>query len=488
MKQFRVAIVLVVLVNIVVLAWLLLRSPADMVARPLDEVLAPLVADNTMAAHRYDLSDRGRELNLILISMDALRMDRTGIGGHDGGLTPNLDRFGDEAVVFHNAVSAAPWTLPSHMSVWTGRWPTVHGITNKLKLLSSDQMVETSLSPGISTFPDVLIREGWTAGGFTGGAGVQASYGFGRSFDQYLDDRYFGGMDHSAPPALEWARGQLGSPFFLFLHGYDTHGQYPLPEADLASLAYRGELDGGVEEQARLREAGLASIDNPGDPARLTPALSTEDVRFLGDVYDRKIRNADQRLGSFLAELKAMGLYDNSIIAIISDHGDEILDHGALDHGFTLYEEQLHVVMAIRFPGYARRHDVDTVVRTVDLFPTLFDAIGLAGPPGVNGESLLPVLRGEETEDRQAFAESDYRLFVHHRMLRQGDHKLILDLQDGKRELYNLAEDPHEQRDISSEQPRQTYEMEQDLRRWMETMGTNPQDYLGMQQTPISIF
>ncbi len=486
MKRTAPLFVLVVLANVLVIAWLLLRQPGEEVDTT-GGLSSALLADNTMEAARYDLSDR-ENLNVVLVSMDALRYDATGLGGSSAGLTPNMDAFADEAVVFHNAVTAAPWTLPSHMSVWTARWPSVHGVTNKLKLLAQDQMVETSLSPGIQTYPDVLIQEGFVAGGFTGGAGVQGRYGFGRGFDTYLDDRYFGGTDYSLPAALEWLGNHRGERIFLFLHGYDAHGQFDLAEGARGSLeGYAGSLDGTIDEQARLREQGLDAIENPGDLASLEGVLDAADAAFLRQVYDQKVRQADERLGQFMGQLRSMGLLDNTVVALISDHGDEFMEHGGVDHGATLYEEQLHVVMAIRFPGYARRHDVQEVVRTVDLFPTIFDSMGVAGPTGVDGVSLLPLLRGQKLEV-DAFAETDYRLFVHQRMIRQGNHKLILDLLDGGRELYDLSADPGEKKDLSSQDPRRTYEMEQALRRWMEATRTNPQDYLGVKQKPIEIF
>jgi len=484
-KQLKFIAVVVVLLNLAVVAWLLLRHE-DTTPQALDEVVADLAEDNTMAAARYDLTDRAGELNLILISLDALRWDRTGVAGNPDGLTPNLDAFAEEAVVFTDATSAAPWTLPSHMSVWTGRWPSVHGVTNKLKLLGSDQMAETALSPGIETYPDHLMRQGFTAAGFTGGAGVQGRYGFGRGFETYLDDRYFGGLDYSVPAALAWADEHRSERFFLFLHGYDTHGQYDLADGELSGIAYEGELNGSKDEQAELREGGLDAIAAPGDEPSVA-SLDAADAAFLEAVYDKKVRNADDRLGTFLGRLRAMGLYENSVIAIMSDHGDEFMEHGYVDHGPTLCQHQLHVAMMVRFPGYERRQDVDTPVRTIDLFPTLFDAMGLSGPGGVDGVSRLPLLRGED-QPIDVFAETDYRLFVHRRMIRQGDWKLTLDLQDGGRELFYLPDDPDEQNDLSSSEPRRTYEMEQALRSWMADTRTNPQDYLGLKQNPIEIF
>ena len=488
-QQLRLMIVLLVGVNIAIVGWLLMRP--DAVSGPDPDrqtaVLDDLLKDNTMEAARYDLSANADSLNVIFISLDALRYDRTGISGNPDGLTPNLDAFAEEAVVFHDVTAAAPWTLPSHMSIWTGRWPSVHTVTNKLSPLSGGKMVETSLSAGIQTYPDLLIRSGRTAVGFTGGAGVQNKYGFGRDFETYLDDRYFGGFDYSIPAALEWLGKNRDAPFFMFLHGYDVHGQYDLPESRRSSIAYDGALNGSIEEQAELREKGLANIENPGDRAHLQGTLDAADAGYLAAIYDRKVADADERVGRFLSQLKTMGLYDRSIIVILSDHGDEFMEHNGLDHGATLYQEQVHVVSMIRFPEYGRRQDIRAPVRTLDLFPTVFDALGLEGPSRVDGVSLLPLLRGEPL-DIGVFAETDYRLFVHDRMTRDGSYKLILNLLNGKRELYNLSDDPGEQRDISSQDPRRTYEMEQALRTWLEASKTNPQDYLGLEETPITIF
>ncbi len=491
MKQLRAIVVVIVLANAAVLLWLLARQPSEPgAARPADlsDVLEPLVDDATMSAARYDLSDRKDELSIVLISMDALRYDRTGFSGNTDGLTPNLDQLAEESVVFHNAISAASWTLPSHMSMWTARWPSIHRVTNKLTLLGADKMSETTLSAGIETFPNLLAQQGWTAVGFTGGAGVQGKYGFGRGFASYLDDRPFAGMDYSSPAALEWLQAHKDDgQFFLFLHGYDAHGQYALPESQIQGLSYEGALNGSTEEQAELREKGLQAIAKPGDDASLSGILDDADAHFLEAVYNKKVRDADQRLGAFLGELRRLGLLERTIVMVVSDHGDEFMEHGHIDHGHSLYQEQLHTVMLMRFPGYARRQDVQGVVRTVDLFPTLFDVLGLPEPASIDGTSLLPLLQGDESS-RQAFAETDYRLFVHRRAIRDDQYKLVLDLQDGERRLYDLSVDPLEQTDISSEQPRRTYEMEQALRGWMGTHGTNPQDYLGMRQKPIEIF
>ncbi len=376
--KLKPLILIVVFLNIAFISWFVVRdTTVENVG--FTEVVEELVSTPTLEENRYDLSDRSSELNVILISMDALRYDVTGLDGGKSVAT-NLLGFASESVVFHQATSAAPWTLPSHMSIWTGRWPSIHQVTNKLKLLASQQMVENSLSLGIQTYPDILIEKGRLSGGFTGGAGVQAKYGFGRNFDTYIDDRYFGGFDYSIPLAISWIREhRQKQPFFAFIHGYDVHGQYALPEGSLKSLqdknkgeGKQSKLTGDIEENALLREQGLQKIEHPGDEADLSKELSETDAAFLKQVYLEKVRAADQRLGNLLRELKNMGILDRSLVILVSDHGDEFMEHRALDHGATLYEEQLHVVMMMRFPGYTRQHDIHTPVRTIDIFPTVF--------------------------------------------------------------------------------------------------------------------
>lgn len=467
-----------------------MAAATALACRPAGVLRAPAGDDLT------DVAARAGRPNVILISMDALRFDRTGLGDHPTGWTPNLDRFAREAVVFHDAVSPSSWTVPSHMSIWTGRWPSRHGMVNKLRLdPASQKLVDAALGRDVPTYPERLAAAGWTAAAFTGGAGVSARFGFGRSFARYLDDRRFAGMEYSVPPALTWLRENRDRRFFLFLHGYDVHGQHPLDgmSAREADPDYRGGLDGSIEEQARLREQGLVSTRVIGQPASLRGVIDERDGRFLRAVYDRKVQAADRRLGAFLDEVRALGLFDRSIIAVVSDHGEEFMEHGHIDHGHTLYQEQLHVIMLLRFPGDTARRDIRAPVSTMDLFPTLFDALGLKGPDGVDGASLLPLLRGRPPAERPSverpvFAETDYRLFVHHRMVRAGRHKLVVDLRAGSHQLFDLADDPGELRDRSAIDPKTRERLDGLLDAWLSAQRTRRDTLRGVSEAPITIF
>jgi len=452
-------------------------------AKP-EEAAKPVEAPKP-AGPTFDYSAQAKDLNVIVISMDALRFDHTGLGG--GTYTPNLDAFQKEAVAFSHDTSAAPWTVPSHMAIFTGRWPTHHGVVNKLRPdPNAKELVDMKLADDVPTFPDYLAKAGWTDVAFTGGAGVSGKFGYNRGFTTYLDDKKFAGLDYSSPPAMQWLTEHGSEHFFMFLHGYDVHGQHgvdkPVKEID---PSYTGKLDGSVEEQAKIREAGLATIVNPGDSPHAD--VSPEDTKFLLEIYNEKVREADARLGVFLAKVKELGLMDKSIIVVLADHGEEFMEHGYLDHGATLCDHQLHVPLMIRFPKGEGAGVIDAPVRSIDMFPTVFEALGVKPPEGADGKSLLPLLRGEK-EELPIHAESDYRLFVHLRASRIGDKKLILDLEDGQRSLYDLAADPQEQTDLSAGDARTTYEMEQDVRGWMGTMQSDPNQFLGVKEDHIKLF
>ena len=148
-------------------------------------------------------------------------------------------------------------------------------------------------------------------------------------------------------------------------------------------------------------------------------------------------------------------------------------------------------MMMVHFPGYDSRIDIEAPVRTIDIFPTVFDALQMEGPKDVDGASLLPILRDPSvlsTYQPQILSETDYRLYARHRMLREGDYKLILDLLDGNKELYDLSSDPGETRNIANSEAKRSYEMEQRLRKWMGGVQTNPDAYRDLNEEKITVF
>jgi arylsulfatase A-like enzyme/ankyrin repeat protein len=319
--------------------------------------------------------------NVILISIDTLRADRLGCYGYDRTTSPSIDRFAARGVRFSRAIAESSWTLPSHMTMMTGLHPSAHGVTSKAK----------RLSPEIPLLAQVLRGAGYRTYAFTGGGLVGRTWGFDRGFERYED-----GMARTFENVLAMARLQIESfapdeRYFLFLHAYDVHAPYDTPDP-YASLFRTRPPEDAVDvtltnqEQNKLR-------------------LSAGQIRFLSDQYDAGIRIADDRMGAFFAWLEERGALANTIVLVVSDHGEELGEHGALGHGMKLYIESLHVPMIIVAPG-ALPGVVDDTVGLADLAPTVLDLLGL-DRPFAQGRSLAAFLRSRPParQDDTVFSE-----------------------------------------------------------------------------------
>jgi arylsulfatase A-like enzyme len=416
--------------------------------------------------------------NVLFVSFDALQAAHTSCLGYFRKTTPTIDKFARQGFLFENAVSSSSWTVPATMSWFTSLYPSQHRCINKYSIYTQDEHILTNLkklSPEVTTLAQVLKKNGYVTGGFTGDAGVSGLFGFNQGFDVYIDGPKFGGMDISIPNALEWLQEVRDKKFFLFLHGYDCHGQYDPPKGytyKFLDFNYKGSLKGGKEEEAKFREEGLEK-----GYIRLTE----EDVRFWRALYDEKINDVDRRFSQFVERLKDMGLLDKTIVILVSDHGTEFYEHNRFDHGFSLYDELIHVPLVFWLPDAKGGRVIDEQVRALDIMPTIFDLLGIRYGPKLEeqmkGVSLLPLMNGEHTE-LVAFSETDYRLYTHKRSIRtpQG-WKFIYTMETGEKELYNLKEDPGELNNLLEKEPRIAYEMEQELFSWLKSMGQDEYYY-----------
>src|SRR3990170_4574966 len=404
------------------------------------------------------------DCNVVLVSFDTLRADHVGVFGYKKNTTPTIDKFAQEGFVFTNAVSVTSWTLPSHMSWFTGVYPSQHKVLNKFTVKEVGQEEITNLekvSPGMLTLAEILKQNGYKTGGFTGGAGGNHEFGFDKGFDIYTDDKEFAGFSDSIPKALDWISQHKGEKVFVFLHGYDIHGQYE-PEGGydyrFLDLEYNGKLTGSKEEQKDMREEGLT---------RGEIFLTEEDVRFLTALYDEKIQRADEQFSRFIAEYKSLGLMDKTIIIFISDHGEELYEHGRIDHGHSLYEEQIRVPLIITVPATAQPQKIDFQVRSIDIMPTIFGLVGIN--PGdaivkqMAGVSLVPFMKGEEML-LDVFPETDYRYATFLRAVgAENQWKLIRNLEFNSEEVYNLKNDPEEKDNMSTGRHKQIELLKQKL-------------------------
>ncbi|MBI4802417.1 MAG: sulfatase [Elusimicrobia bacterium] len=413
--------------------------------------------------------------NLILIGWDTLRADHVGALGYKRKTTPNLDSLAAKSFLFTRAISPSSWTLPAFMSVFTGLYPSEHGLTNKFKLPpaasgGSTELEPASLSTAVITLAELLRAAGYGTAAFTGGSGVGGGYGFSRGFDVYVDSPNFAGFETSFPQALDWLRTNPGSGTFVFIHGYDTH-----PFRDLkADGQYQFIAPEEAEKVPGIRARHEKMRMDLLDGKKLS--YTKEDVKLWTDVYDEKILRADKLLGKFLADLSALGKQaEETIIILLSDHGEELFDHGGVDHGMTLYDEMLHVPLLIYLPRRPGR-TITAQVRTLDIFPTVMELLELKP-----GEAVRERLRGASLAGRMnggaapldAFAETDYLFHFNKKAVRRsGGPKLIVDGITQGRELYDTSSDPAEKTNLFEKDSANAYLLEIQLFDWEESLKT----------------
>ena len=356
--------------------------------------------------------------NIILITLDTTRADRMGFLGSKRGLTPNLDAMARDGVAFERAYAHVPITTASHTTILTGTYPQFNRVND----------FGVPLAHALPYLPDLLHAHGYHTGAFVGSLILDpldgTAPGFDRGFDIY--DAGFHLRRHGADRyktverragdvvnhALAWLSQLQNGPFFLWVHLYDAHDPYDPPE----------------------------------------PFKS----RFASAPYDGEIAYADSAVGKLIGEIRKHGLYDETLIAVMADHGESLGAHGENTHGVFLYDETLHVPLLIKLPASksAGRH-VEARVRLVDVAPTILQEAGVPVPKEIQGEPLSPLMKpatASSEEERPAYAETDYphRAFGWSslRALRTGKYLYI---RAPQRELYNQSADPGETNNLAAD-------------------------------------
>lgn len=417
--------------------------------RQVPQTIEPTIEPEPSQAFQY------QNYNLVFVSFDALQAAHVSSLGNPRKVTPTLDALAKHGFSFSRAYSVASWTVPASMTWFTGVYPSEHRMTNKFALYQPPRKKLANLkelAPNILTLAEIMKQNGYATGGFTGNAGVSGGFGYEQGFDVYFYEQgRFGSLDQSIPQALNWLRAIQGKKFFLFLHGYDCHGQNtPAQGFDYRYVesGYDGKYTGSAQEQELLREEGLE---------RGQVTLRDQDVAFWKAIYDEKIQRADQKFQAFLGEFDKLGLTDKTLFIITSDHGTEFYEHRRFDHGFTLYDEQIHVPLILKLPLQAKGRIIPERVSSIDVLPTILDLLQLRVAENVKqqlrGTSLVPALRGSAAP-RDLFAETDYRQYTYKRaIITPEGWKLIYTLESQERELYDLEHDPGEAKNLCHVHP-----------------------------------
>jgi arylsulfatase A-like enzyme len=375
--------------------------------------------------------------HLVLISLDTLRADHLGLYGYARPTSPELDRWAEQAFVFERAVAPANATIASHHALFQSRFAGA-------ALADRD---------GAATLAELLREHGFRTVAWTGGGTMSREAGFARGFE--LWDEGHEGLASSLPRALrfldEAARSDGRS--YLFLHGFDVHLPYDPPEPFAARFTegYPGQIR-GPDTLPLMRS--IRRIFEQAHRAA-PPQLDAADRAQVAALYDGEVANTDLLLARLLRRLDAPDLRDDTLVVILSDHGEEFWEHGSVLHAHTLYQELLHVPLLLRVPGRdadARR--IEQRVSLLDVLPTLLELLDVPAPSSLAGRSLVPLLSGEPLPPQPAFAEG-FAFDAKLQAVLDGDWKLIRDLGTGRLALYDLATDPAEQTDLSGTRPDQ---------------------------------
>jgi arylsulfatase A-like enzyme len=319
--------------------------------------------------------------NIVLIVIDTLRPDRMSLYGHERATTPNIDAWARRAVVFSDVVASAPWTLPSHLSLFTGLDAYRHGTAQFLARPEQRPLAEE------------LRRLGYATLAVTGGGVLDPSFNFDRGFDRYA---YFSGsradgdeLEGSVPRALEMLEQHRDRDFFLFFHTYEVHAPFRKRQPFYDAFS---NLSAPDEVRTSPAERGAAGGFLQSKPITVNGDTSPEAIEALGAMYDSGIAYTDSELARILDWLAQSGLAAGTVVALTSDHGELLGEHGVMEHGY-LYEENLRVPLAIAGPGI-EGGAIEQQVRLLDLFPTLMELAGAVVDHAIDGVSLTPFLRG----------------------------------------------------------------------------------------------
>ncbi len=411
--------------------------------------------------------------NVILISVDTLRADRLSRSGYGFETTPNIDRFAKKSVVFTNAHSQSSWTTPSHASLFTSLYPSVLNLRHWPD--------PGKISPKAYTLAELLRDRGYAAAGFLEAGLVSSKFGFNQGFAPYKQG--FKHIHESVPACLEWIDGHLADRFFVFLHTYDVHRYEPPEEFD---GRFTDRYEGGVAKGKELRQR-IQKFKNQD----FLKSLDVEDRRRIVALYNESLLYVDSWLGRLFDGLEARGLMKNTIVILVSDHGEEFWDHGHTGHGYTSFEEMLHVPVIIYHPDMPSGRK-DDLIGLIDIPPTVAEMVGAPVRPEWQGRSFFSLLRGLEGKGRRlCFAEGGHRSHEGHagrHSVREGQWKLIRLIPSNKEKhlkienrLYDIANDPKERTDVSAEFPAVFQRLKRVLDAWQKTNRARSRNYRALE-------
>lgn len=431
--------------------WLVIASATVLLAA----IPGPLLYGPSRAKTSAVIGGGDATAPVILITIDTLRADALSCYGGPPKSSPNIDALAAQGDRFTNAVSPAPWTLPSITSIMTGLSVFAHDVDN----------MSARLPDNLATLAEHMRRTGRTTAAIGLNPFFEDQHNVGQGFDDLsafyprpslgssFGSRRLQGSkglwtripdsEQLTEDTLAWLESNHEKPFFLWVHYLDPHTPYTPPVENLDETLYSPKVGYSLRD--------LASMHAQEASRR----FDTHDRRWIRELYQGEVRDVDANVGRILDRLRAYGIYDEALIVLTSDHGEEFWEHDGFEHGRSLYRELLQVPLIIKQPNQQARAVVDELVGTVSLTPTLLDWADLDwNPEDYSAASLLPLLEGRPEEFQPAPVFSTSVVTYEDRMSVVFDnHKYIRSKLTGREELYDLAADPQERLDLMALHP-----------------------------------
>lgn len=504
--------VLVVAVAVVVAVGLTRPGPDR--SRPLAPQV-PAAASSALVARlarerAQPFPDNGRfaygGCNLLMISVHNVGNEHMSLYGYARPTTPRLDKWAEDALVFEDFYTPVSWSLPAATSLFTSLQPYAHKVMDRYRT--------NLLSPQVRTLPELLKLYSYKTAAFTGGLDYAKAFGHMRGFEEMPENPDFSDFSLTLTQAREWLARNGSSKFFLYLQGYTAHppftppapfkgvfselrGRHVTVDNRLTVRAYRsspGVYEGYYLKKDIARLKGDQSRPGLNSPGSRKVLLTQDDISYLQDLYDEEVLQVDSMLGDFLDSLDAK-LLSNTVVVLYSEHGEMFGRHGRFGRAGTvrgcLYDDVVHVPLLVRLPGH-RGGTVRGLTQIVDVMPTLLELLEIPVPHGIQGLSLLPLVRTGLPVNPYVFAGAEYNggrkkpngLFAPESVaesIRNPEWKLIHEqlfsdpeahrrgqVDEETYELYDLRKDLQEQDDVSALNPAVVEELKGRLKRWAE--------------------
>ncbi len=443
--------------------------------------------------------------NIVLVFIDTLRADHLNCYGYPRKTSPNIDRLAKESIVFEQNFTPVTYTLPSFMSIITSIYPNSHGVLAILK---------DKLSPRVTTLAQILKAYGYKTAWFgpQGDPHLNPKVGFGRGFDEIAKFRDAFRLDEHRKKLCDWLDANKDQRFFLNFHTYKVHAPYlPSPqykakftkiESMEGVMKDRDEWDYGFVKQimknkksaveclgedffnqfitAGLLNGNRQQVEKFFDSRNKQDKLFSlrDSAYFAGINFKDKLVNAyvqtlydagileydEEVIGPVIRKLKALNIYDKTIIIICADHGEEFYEHGGFSHGTTLYDELTHVPLIIRVPWIKQAKRVKELIQTVDILPTILELLEIPIPHQAQGKSLAGLINNKKSSPLHEYVFGQMK---DKSSIRSKEWLLILhDDYPDQQELYDLRSDPSQQNNLYLKNKDVVLKLESRLKEW----------------------